>query len=453
MSSTSSTRKSQIGRPTERFSGARRVCRATLPSPLSQPSPSPRRKLKIFSPGVAWTPLVLAGVLSGAVLGGAAPAMVRADVFLLTNGGQVEGDLVNRDEAPRKHYVVKTAHGGQITLDRKLVANVVVRNDAERRYEELLPKMPLTVDGHWKMSEWCRERGLYAQREHHLTEILKLETDHQGARLALGYSKVEGEWTTQEQFYKKRGYIRYAGGWKLPQEIEMLEARGKFETAALEWKSKLQILRGKVGRKDGDRALAEIRGIQDPNAAPGLVVMLDKKGELPELRLLYVEVLGRLGSTPAVQSLLKHAVFDDDAKLRDKCIDQLERIKNPQFTTALTRLLKDDKNVVVNRAALALGKLGDPAATMPLIDALVTRHKQTINTGAGISPTFSADGGGGLTTGGGPKTIQSDLQNDAVLGALATLHPNVNFGYDKAAWKRWYADTHIPRATDLRRDE
>ncbi|MFM9116232.1 MAG: HEAT repeat domain-containing protein, partial [Planctomycetota bacterium] len=91
----------------------------------------------------------------------------------------------------------------------------------------------------------------------------------------------------------------------------------------------------------------------------------------------------------------------------------------------------------------------------PLIDALVTKHKQVVSSGGGagsISPTFSADGGGGLSMGGGPKVIQNNVNNEPVLTALQTLHPNVNFGFDEVAWRRWYGEQRSPTVDNLRRD-
>ena len=43
------------------------------------------------------------------------PASVRADVFLLANGGRVEGELLNPDQTPRKSYLVRTASGANPT--------------------------------------------------------------------------------------------------------------------------------------------------------------------------------------------------------------------------------------------------------------------------------------------------------------------------------------------------
>ena len=61
--------------------------------------------------------------LSVAILAGSSG--VRADTYLLTQGGQVVGELQNPDELPRQNYVVKTAEGAVITLAKSQVQQVV----------------------------------------------------------------------------------------------------------------------------------------------------------------------------------------------------------------------------------------------------------------------------------------------------------------------------------------
>ncbi len=73
-----------------------------------RPSASPAERPRV-------TPTIrrcaIAALLTGAV---AAPA--GADIFVLHSRGEVHGKLVNRDESPRKTYVIKTTSGGQVTL-------------------------------------------------------------------------------------------------------------------------------------------------------------------------------------------------------------------------------------------------------------------------------------------------------------------------------------------------
>jgi hypothetical protein len=76
-----------------------------------------------------------------------------------------------------------------------------------------------------------------------------------------------------------------------------------------------------------------------------------------------------------------------------------------------------------------------------------------------MTNSFSNDGSGGGGGGGfgmgTPKPIKTKVtnQNDQVLAALNSLFPGVNFGFDEAAWKRWYAQTHEPPKVNLRRGE
>ena len=72
------------------------------------------------------------------------PCAVLAEVFLLANGGRVEGELLNPDQKPRESYLVRTVTGGQLTLSKDQVKRVVALSEAELRYEELLPRMPQT---------------------------------------------------------------------------------------------------------------------------------------------------------------------------------------------------------------------------------------------------------------------------------------------------------------------
>jgi hypothetical protein len=394
-------------------------------------------------------------VMAGAMLAGCYLADVQrawADVFLLGSGGQVEGEFLNRDEVPRTRYVVRLESGGEIVLPAKAVNNVVVRTDVQRRYEELLPKMPPTVDGHWKMAEWCRERSLEALRETHLREILKLDPEHEKARQLLGYQRLNGRWMTTEEYRQGLGYVRHGADWRLPQEVELLSARDQWRKEELEWKQKLRVLRGKVGRKGGERAVEEIRAIRDPAATAALVQMLDGRDESRDMKLLYLDVLGRLGSPGAINALAKRSIYEDDSAIREKALDLLQRFASPRLAESVAERLRDDNNTIVNRAALVLERFGERGVTPELIEALTTKHKQTVGSGGSITPSFSGDGGAGLSMGGGPKVVVNELQNGAVLAALTALYPGVGFGYDKALWKRWYAASQTPRVVDLRRD-
>ena len=62
-----------------------------------------------------------------------------AEVFVLTGGGRVAGELLNRDESPREQYVVQVADGAKVTLDAAQVQQVLRPTPEEVEYERIRP--------------------------------------------------------------------------------------------------------------------------------------------------------------------------------------------------------------------------------------------------------------------------------------------------------------------------
>src|SRR5262249_23881384 len=138
--------------------------------------------------------------------------------------------------------------------------------------------------------------------------------------------------------------------------------------------------------------------------------------------------------------------------------DYLEKQPNTgAVPTFIRRMQKTTDNAMVNRAAVALGRMKDASAVRPLIDSLVTKHDFEIPTsGAGMNSTFGSGpggaGAGGFSFGGGgPKYETRVMQNPAVRDALTSL-TGVNFDYDQQAWKTWMASQKKTRNIDARRD-
>ena len=64
----------------------------------------------------------------------------------------------------------------------------------------------------------------------------------------------------------------------------------------------------------------------------------------------------------------------------------------------------------------------------------------------------SSSGGGGLAMGGKPKVVTRYLENPPVLTLLKMIEPDVDFGYDKLAWQKYFAAKLGRSSGDLRRD-
>ncbi len=391
----------------------------------------------------------------------AAVRTAQGAVFLLVTGGQIEGQLLNPQENPRQSYIVRTETGGTVKLALSQVDRVLTVSEDLAWYREALPKVPPAVDGHWAMAEECRRRSLKQQREFHLQEILKLDPEHAEARYGLGYSKVDGNWVKTDEWMLSRGYVRYRGAWRIAQDVALEQVAQRNEKQVKDWRQKVNIWRTAISKRRGKEqdATDAIRAIKDPAAAPALAEIVADTGEQRDLRLLCIEVLGKLQSPAGVAAFIKQAVEDADPHIREACLDQLARFGTPQAVRICERLLKSKDNRKVNQAALCLGALKDPAGTLPLINALVTEHKFVVqspggspgqmNLGFGSGPS---GGGNSFSAGGRPQVITKNLRNEGVLNALVAIHPGVNFGYDIEQWKRWYVDKDRPTVFDLRRD-
>jgi len=378
-----------------------------------------------------------------------------AEVFVLTTGGQVSGEWLNRDETPRKKFVIQTPGGGRITLDRPQVKNVLYTRPEESEYERIRPSYTDTVEGQWTLAEWCRTQRLTAQRQTHLKRVIELAPNHVEARQALGYSQVGGKWMTQEDVMISRGYRRYKGRWRTPQEIELLEGNRKIELAEKEWAQKLKRWRDWLESDRAPLARESILSVDDPQAVAALARILQDDPS-PQARLLYVEALAKIGTPQATKILAVCSIEDPNEEVRLTCLDHLEKTKDPDVVAYYVGKLRSKDNREVNLAAKGLGRIKDPSAIGPLIQALVTVHKYKVGKGSPGAmttrfPTGNSPGGTGLAMNDGPKIISRALQNQAVLDALVAL-TGEHFSFDQQAWAYWHAAQKKPVDLDARRN-
>jgi hypothetical protein len=382
-----------------------------------------------------------------------------ADMFLLHQGGQVEGEWLNRAASSSEAYEIKTSLGGRIMLPKDRVAEVVSISPDAAEHARLAPTFVDTIEAQWRIAEWCRARDLTPQRETHLRRILELDPDHVKARLALGYMHIGGRWVTQDEQLHEQGYELYRGRRRLVQEIELLEQRSKRQQAENEWRARLVRWCTAATGDAQSKAWRQIAAVRDPRAVPALAEML-ARDRRPALRLLYVEVLGQIGTAEAAKALVTFSVDHADVEVRWAALEEIVRLQPPAAPAAYIAMLKDADNRRVNAAATALAEVGDRTAIEPLIEALVTVHAQAVRIGGGsdaVTTSFNRDsaggGGAGLQTGGRTEILRQAIQNQAVLQALVRLTGGPSFGFHQQAWRNWYAiEKSRLEQVDARRD-
>jgi hypothetical protein len=387
----------------------------------------------------------------------AAPPGAAGEIFELENGGRVEGDILNTKESPRKRYIIKTTAGVEMTLEKSQVKKVIHRSEDEVEYEKVRAKYPDTVEGQWDLAEWCRERNLTRLRAQHLQRIIELDPDHEKARQALHYRRVGGEWKTRKQEMEELGYVSFKGKWRTNQEVAIIERLHKTDLAVKEWKGRLKRWRGWLDTGREAEAVEQIDGINDPFAVSALEMALTQD-KVDSHRKRYINALARTDSPQGWRVLCLLAIEDDNEEIRMTCLEHLEQHPSQAFVDYFISRLGDASNPKVNRAADGLARMKSTAAVPALIEHLITKHKYVLPpAGNGMQAGFvrgpGGMGGAGLNMGGNaPQVITQEQNNQNVLDALAGL-TSVNLGFDKSAWKRWYADQKKGLSLNVRRDE
>ena len=198
------------------------------------------------------------------------------------------------------------------------------------------------------------------------------------------------------------------------------------------WRARLAEWREQIlgdDRSDIASAVDAVRNIASPSAALPLAELYEDEDNA-NLRRLWIETLGGLDSPHAGQALVKAALRDDTKGVREAALDQIELRHNQPIVEKLTAALKSEDHTIVNRAAAALERVNDPSTVLPLIDALVTRHRFAVEHG----------GFGGIPR---VKAVTHSIANHKVLSALRSISRshydiNANFQYDKEAWRSWH---------------
>ncbi len=341
-------------------------------------------------------------------------AVAGAEVFHLVNGGQIDGQWLNRNDPHPQQYLVLLPSGGKLTLDAAQVKSIATVSPDELEYGQIRPQYPDTPAGQWKLAEWCREHRLEAQRKEHLERVIELDPNNVQAHRALHHSQIDGQWQTQDEVLEKQGLRLYKGRVRTSQEIEMLESKRKVELAEKQWYQKIKLWRRWLGTARAQQGRDNIAAITDPMAVPALAAGM-KKDDSPEVRVLYIEPLSKINSPTAPRVLAVAAIEDSDEEVRLSCLECLQKTKTPEVVSYFIGRLRDKNNIMVNRAGVALSFMKDPSSIRPLIDALITTHEYKITTGnpGSTSTTFGRGPGGnsstGMSAGGSTKIVKDQV--------------------------------------------
>lgn len=386
------------------------------------------------------------------------PTTLHGETLHLRDGGRLTGKLEKRpaeeDDEQKVNYILRLRDGGLVAVRASEVARCEDDSAVDLEYDQLLAAAEDTAEGHEKLARWCQEHELSQLKEFHYREVLRWDPNHAEARRVLGYRMVQGEWLKPEEAMQRQGLVRYRGQWRLPQEVAALEQQQQADKQQKAWNRNLTMWRDWIGGRRDAEAVEKIRAIKDPLAGPALAEAINRESR-PEIRELLVDTLADLPTSYALETLVALALNDDDGEFRLRCVRHLRERGASGAVGAFARALSSPSNATINRAAVALGQMGDRRAVLPLIQSLVTEHSTIVQPTSDIRPSFGSgpNGGfGGLSVGSKPTKITKRLENKSVLEALVAL-TDQNFLYDESSWRSWYIAQHaLPEDVNLRRD-
>lgn len=396
--------------------------------------------------------------------------VASADLIRLKNGGEVRGTVIRKSDGFRSEVSITTLTGARIVVDRVDIEFVTPRSINLELYESKVRRLPDTVEAHWELAEWCREKKLSRQREEQLEAILALDPDHEGAHRALRHQFHDGEWLTHEELMQSRGYIRYQRRWVTQQELDLIQKTEAEREAEQQWYGRIRLWLGWITGRHADRrqeGLANLTSLSDPDAVPALRQFLAEH-EDAHVRMLFVQILSRLPGLKPLRPLVERSLEDPESRIRTEAIAGLDPRFQDEAIEFYVSALTNDLNTVVRRAALALRSIGTEEVVDELIEALVTEHRYKVTVriqdqsyavgsdgsigmarGTALPPGIE----GALRTGQLPYgavvvpprratrtktvTVKRSERNPEVRETLKTL-TGQDFGYDERTWTLWW---------------
>ncbi len=391
--------------------------------------------------------------------GVAAPA--GADVLHLTNGGTIEGRIIEQTDTG---YRIRTLLGTMV-LPRDAVQRIEKKPSVLDEYDRRLAKLADTAAAHLELARWCERVGYPAGRRKHLRRVIELDPDNAAARQALGYARKDGKWVRASAARRKPSSrpADQDAETEVPEEDRRLVAE-----IQRKWMVRLRAIR----RNNLDTSIPRL--VQDGRAK--IVAIQDPLAILPLARVLapgswacreaLVTALSHFPQDEATMNLAGIALLDPDASIRRLALAELKRRDDPRVIAEFRRALVTNNDKLILRAAEGLGLLKAKAAVPELISVLTAPRVKSVEVPVqtylrGYYDSFTGKTHVSVTNGQwvyhaplleiprpwlGPLPLGSRLSarqvtvyRTEVLEALRQI-TGQDFGFDQQRWRNWYLE-------------
>jgi hypothetical protein len=165
-------------------------------------------------------------LLGAALAAGAA----SADEVILKSGGKVSGRVVSRTATT----VEVDVGAGRISVPASSVVRIEEGRSALQEYEERAGRVASNdVQGWLALGDWAAGQGLSSQAREAYNRARSASPNDARANEALGNVQVGGQWMSEDDSYRAKGYVKFEGEWMTPNEQEAI-LRGRAAEAEQE---------------------------------------------------------------------------------------------------------------------------------------------------------------------------------------------------------------------------
>lgn len=405
-----------------------------------------------------------------------APSPLRGDVFHLSGGGTLEGELVKQTATD---MVVKIG-GGTVTLGTQMVTKVDKAPSPAAQYRERLAALKPTAEANVELAAWCEDKFLSPEAMEHYWAALKLDPDNASARMRLGFVRLAGQWVTRQEARQARA-AEAARTAEQKKTVDLSAGqRGKQYAKVL-----AELNRGPLGgwAYSGEflAAREKVLAFKDPAAVEPLYESLARQKDVAKRQLL-VDALSRIGGDDAAGRLVDIMAGDPNESVAVQAQMALKTVESETAMLRMGNLLKTGDELARSRVAMAMGDVGGGAmeSVPSLIRNLITLEERIIHheptesqrswfaTGtmyAYVSDLEPVVAEAAVSF----NPVISYLTSGCVLDVKATMEPwnehvwvtvrhqsvldsliritGRDFGWDIRAWYRWYQHDYLKGLT------
>lgn len=246
---------------------------------------------------------------------------------------------IDKNHAPAHWQRGEVFEGGKWqTIEQ--ASKKLVNHPYLRGYEKKRREAGDTEEGNWKLALWCEGHSMWLQKYAHLRRVLDLNPQNNAARLALGWRQTDFGWISPEQVLAD---VRTANDaaiskQKYGERIDGIvrRLRSANEKIVEQAKRELEEL------SNADAVLAIEQGMSTSNDA---------------IALQAVGAISAIAHPGATRSLLRHAIYHNSSKVRERAGEELVKREAQGWAPSLLQLMRSEVDFDVRPQFAETGEL------------------------------------------------------------------------------------------------